>query len=276
VTVTAFESIFTDELESDTADIALLRQARLRRDGACRGWPTEWFYPGRGAAGAEAAMRATAICGLCPVRAPCLAFALNLKDRFGIWGGLSEVPRRALHALVEQGNTIDDIAERAVSGEFATQTAERRERRQLAANRRHGNDDEVAVARIRAAARVADQRMAKATAAVGILDPLMKARYNQGRQHEPLADDLGRLPPLERDAAWAAARFLGFKLPDQPAPAPIRRRRSLPTKAAPQPPWRVEVSSNRWIVEADPTTLTEGQREAFGMLFDAFMPVTAA
>ncbi len=45
------------------------------------------FWPLRGADISEA----VAICARCPVRAPCLDFALANAERDGIWGGLSAV-----------------------------------------------------------------------------------------------------------------------------------------------------------------------------------------
>jgi WhiB family redox-sensing transcriptional regulator len=40
--------------------------------------------------------RAKAICFACPVREPCLAYALRIREPHGIWGGLNEVERRSL------------------------------------------------------------------------------------------------------------------------------------------------------------------------------------
>jgi WhiB family redox-sensing transcriptional regulator len=40
--------------------------------------------------------QATVICRHCPVRAECLADALDNQMEFGIWGGLTENQRRAL------------------------------------------------------------------------------------------------------------------------------------------------------------------------------------
>lgn len=39
---------------------------------------------------------AAAICGICPVREDCLDHALATKERFGMWGGVSEKRRKAL------------------------------------------------------------------------------------------------------------------------------------------------------------------------------------
>ena len=41
--------------------------------------------------------RAKAICMGCPVRTECLADALDNRIEFGVWGGMTERERRALH-----------------------------------------------------------------------------------------------------------------------------------------------------------------------------------
>ena len=40
--------------------------------------------------------KAKAVCGACPVRAECLAEALDNKIEWGVWGGFTERERRAL------------------------------------------------------------------------------------------------------------------------------------------------------------------------------------
>ena len=42
--------------------------------------------------------RAKEICGLCPVRRPCLDYALAIREPHGIWGGLNEMERKQLIA----------------------------------------------------------------------------------------------------------------------------------------------------------------------------------
>lgn len=43
-------------------------------------------------------MRAKEICRTCPVKAPCLDYAIRIREHHGIWGGLSEAERRNLAA----------------------------------------------------------------------------------------------------------------------------------------------------------------------------------
>ncbi|HEX2699501.1 MAG TPA: WhiB family transcriptional regulator [Acidimicrobiales bacterium] len=38
--------------------------------------------------------RAKDICATCPVRKPCLDYALGIKEPHGIWGGLNEAERK--------------------------------------------------------------------------------------------------------------------------------------------------------------------------------------
>ena len=40
--------------------------------------------------------RAKAICAGCPVRNPCLSFALRTREPHGVWGGMNEIERRHL------------------------------------------------------------------------------------------------------------------------------------------------------------------------------------
>ena len=39
---------------------------------------------------------AVAVCGRCPVRQPCLEFALETGPEFGVWGGLTQAGLRAM------------------------------------------------------------------------------------------------------------------------------------------------------------------------------------
>ena len=59
---------------------------------ACRGAELKVFFPDRG----KSAEPARQICASCPVRQPCLEFALRHAITCGIWGGLAERDRRAL------------------------------------------------------------------------------------------------------------------------------------------------------------------------------------
>lgn len=63
----------------------------------CRDEDPELFFPiGTGAAAQRQEEAAKAVCGLCDVRAQCLAFAFESESEFGVWGGMSESERRNL------------------------------------------------------------------------------------------------------------------------------------------------------------------------------------
>jgi|GEM_PF-697717 len=65
--------------------------ARWRELAACRGTDLNLYYPGRG----ESAEPARQVCAACPVRQPCLDYAISNAITHGIWGGLTERERRA-------------------------------------------------------------------------------------------------------------------------------------------------------------------------------------
>lgn len=60
----------------------------------CAETDPETFFPEKGGSTREAKR----ICQGCEVRAECLEYALGHRERFGIWGGLSERERRRLTA----------------------------------------------------------------------------------------------------------------------------------------------------------------------------------
>ncbi|HEX6518526.1 MAG TPA: WhiB family transcriptional regulator [Streptosporangiaceae bacterium] len=75
------------------------RTAAWRWSGACRGSDPELFFPeGSGRHAAQQERAAKQVCGRCPVRAVCLAWALTRPEAEGIWGGTSPFERRLLRA----------------------------------------------------------------------------------------------------------------------------------------------------------------------------------
>jgi WhiB family redox-sensing transcriptional regulator len=50
------------------------------------------FYP----VSDEEAEAAKAVCAACPVRQPCLEYALANRERDGVWGGATERERRRM------------------------------------------------------------------------------------------------------------------------------------------------------------------------------------
>ncbi|MCU0267363.1 MAG: WhiB family transcriptional regulator [Acidimicrobiales bacterium] len=60
--------------------------------GNCRHEPPATFFPSDGV-GVEVAKK---ICETCPVKEPCLEYALYYRIDHGVWGGASERQRRRL------------------------------------------------------------------------------------------------------------------------------------------------------------------------------------
>jgi WhiB family redox-sensing transcriptional regulator len=61
-------------------------------EALCRQSDPELFYPDTG----HNSRDARAVCVRCPVKAECLAYAIEHHERYGVWGGLSERQRRHL------------------------------------------------------------------------------------------------------------------------------------------------------------------------------------
>ncbi|GAB2719148.1 WhiB family transcriptional regulator [Kitasatospora kifunensis] len=55
-----------------------------------------FFHPSgeRGPAHDERDAQAKTVCARCPVRAACLEYALDARERYGVWGGLTAEERR--------------------------------------------------------------------------------------------------------------------------------------------------------------------------------------
>lgn len=61
-----------------------------RRLAQCK--PNDYlFYGGR-----SDQAHAKALCHGCPVRLDCLAYALDTREPFGVWGGMTEFERKSL------------------------------------------------------------------------------------------------------------------------------------------------------------------------------------
>lgn len=61
-------------------------------DAACAGADPAIFFPKLGQSGDQARQ----YCERCPVREPCLEWAVSAQEPYGIWGGTSELERRAI------------------------------------------------------------------------------------------------------------------------------------------------------------------------------------
>lgn len=69
-------------------------------DAACREYDNTLFFgPEHGESELERQPReaeAKAVCRTCPVVEPCLEFAMETNQKYGIWGGLNEKERASL------------------------------------------------------------------------------------------------------------------------------------------------------------------------------------
>ncbi|HZT67325.1 MAG TPA: WhiB family transcriptional regulator [Acidimicrobiales bacterium] len=73
--------------------------------GRCRDVHPSVFFPSDGL-GVEAAQQ---ICADCPVRSPCLEYALENKIDHGVWGGASERERRRIARARRQGSLAREV-----------------------------------------------------------------------------------------------------------------------------------------------------------------------
>lgn len=64
-----------------------------RQHARCKGVDPEVFHPSEED---DDAAEAKAICAQCPVREACLEHALAVREKHGVWGGLTERERRRL------------------------------------------------------------------------------------------------------------------------------------------------------------------------------------
>lgn len=67
----------------------------------CRGLDPELFFPERG--GTWESTQAKEVCAACVVRQECLEYAVNVGERYGLWGGLSEKERRRIRVARRMG-----------------------------------------------------------------------------------------------------------------------------------------------------------------------------
>lgn len=71
-----------------------------REQAACRDYPNTLFFgDDQGESEIERQARearAKAVCQRCPVIEPCLEFAMETNQKYGIWGGLTDKERASL------------------------------------------------------------------------------------------------------------------------------------------------------------------------------------
>lgn len=69
-------------------------------EAACKGMPTDMFFPERGNSTTER-KAIKELCGGCKVRQQCLDFAIDNFITYGIWGGMTLNERRRYKARAE-------------------------------------------------------------------------------------------------------------------------------------------------------------------------------
>ena len=78
---------------------AIRTEDHWQAKAACRGPQATVFFPPshfeRKDEKVEREARAKSICAACAVRKPCLAYAVEIREPHGIWGGMNEAERRA-------------------------------------------------------------------------------------------------------------------------------------------------------------------------------------
>jgi WhiB family redox-sensing transcriptional regulator len=78
-----------------------------RQHAACRREDPDLFFPiGTSGPALLQTEQAKAVCRRCPVREPCLRWAMDTDQSLGVWGGTSETERRAMkrRAKVRRGS----------------------------------------------------------------------------------------------------------------------------------------------------------------------------
>ncbi|TCC35212.1 WhiB family transcriptional regulator [Kribbella sindirgiensis] len=77
-----------------------------RDKAACRTENPELFFAGDGGIDSRQVKVAKRICRRCVVCGECLAWALKVRQPYGIWGGKSETERRVLLLATEDQNNV--------------------------------------------------------------------------------------------------------------------------------------------------------------------------
>jgi WhiB family redox-sensing transcriptional regulator len=70
-----------------------------RERSACREMGTDMFYPAekeRGSAKRVRIAAAKSVCRTCPVQRPCLKWALDVEEPFGVWGETTPEERKQI------------------------------------------------------------------------------------------------------------------------------------------------------------------------------------
>lgn len=162
-------------------------------EGSCHDLPADWFHPERG----ESTTNAKGVCATCPIRIPCLEWALDNHEKFGIWGGTSERERRRINHRVHDGQLVPEL-----TPDWTPQT-------RVGAPKRSGTDpdppapkEERSVELTVAAPPV--ERPPNGTRPAGPAEPRTDACVNCGKRYTPVQKDQ-RFHSKECARAWYAS-----------------------------------------------------------------------
>lgn len=78
--------------------------------GRCSSSDPDLFHPeieeGHGTSAMAAVANAKKVCHGCPVKAPCLVYSIEKRERYGVWGGLGRTVRdRLLRTLPDRADS---------------------------------------------------------------------------------------------------------------------------------------------------------------------------
>lgn len=94
------------------------RRADWRDAALCRGKdenPEDWFPLGAGPTAKAQEQHAKAVCWTCPAIQACGQWAIETRQPFGVWGGMSETERRAILRRRGVRLPVDPDVEEAVA-----------------------------------------------------------------------------------------------------------------------------------------------------------------
>lgn len=88
-----------------------MNEARMtwQEEGSCRGVDPEVFFP----ISDDEAWRAKEICTVCAVKTDCLAYSLQNRERYGVWGGVTERERQEMFRRGVAHRVLADALQRA-------------------------------------------------------------------------------------------------------------------------------------------------------------------
>jgi WhiB family transcriptional regulator, redox-sensing transcriptional regulator len=102
-----------------TSLMPILSDWEWQEKAACRGMNSSMFFSPTGERGRERQereARARSICGRCEVVEACAAMALDYRERYGVWGGLSAGERQDILSAADESASAEQERSRAAAG----------------------------------------------------------------------------------------------------------------------------------------------------------------